>query len=581
MLPLLLWSSAALVVAAAEEPRFPNILLLSVDEQHPDLLGAAGHPVVETPNLDRLAAEGVYFTGAYTAAPLCSPARATWYTGRYPTTHGLLEIGGTLDEDEVATALPALLQWYGYSTALIGKLHVGPARRWFTDVFLEGNDGVLYDRLSAEPGHNVYEAFIAETFPDFPVPHPWPYGYSPTDEFAPGGAVLRQPWKVGTAWIPYRDHEIRWMAERVVAYLREKQDSPRPWFLHFSVHKPHSQYVLPEPWDRYYDPSEVLIPPSFVEMSGSSSFLEVRHEAELRQLLAHYYGAMTMVDDTFGLVLDALDELELGSNTIVVYLSDHGALMGEHNRVLKRYMWDGSARVPLIVRAPGLPRGRIRDEIFDQTSVMPTILDLAGIPLPDNLEGRSLVPLARDENASWENVAFSWLEDRMVRRGPYKLIDPYIDGGHVQWLLYDLSTDRWEVENLYAEPGFAAVRADLEEELVRWWKREDPGPVVLRPAIIRQPRSVFVRPGGSASFDIAAVGGTRLAYRWQRNGSDLENGSRFAGADTPTLTVHDVDATATARYRCRVTSLDPRGGVSYSTEAGLTTLHKRPLFRDR
>lgn len=565
---------AMIAAQGAENAALPNILMLTVDEQHPDLFGFTGHPMVQTPNLDALAASGVVFSHAYTAAPQCRPARATWYTGRYPLVHGAVQNGVPLHTDEVATALPALLQWYGYSTALIGKLHVHPFTGWFTDVFLNGSDGVVRDMLAANPNNNVYEKYIESMSPGFPTPHPWPDRYHATDEFAPGGEVIETPWKVGESWIPDHDHDLTWLSEQAINYLESRQGGARPWFLHLSLNKPHTEFVIPAPYADMYDEDNVPIPPSFRELPGISEGNLVRHEHELRRIRAHYYGAMTMIDDNFGRVLDALESYGLADNTIVVYVSDHGAMNGEHNRVTKGFMWDGSARAPVIIRASNVPAGSRIDRIFDHTSIMPTILELAGIPVPDNVQGRSLVPLIRGNEQGWDDVAYSVLFDKMIRRDDYKLVDPNVawfppEKGHDEWLLYDMAVDPWEMRNLYDDPAYATIREQLAEELDSWWNRGDPGPLSMRPLVRLGPMDEHVALGATVRFRVAAFGGRELVYQWQRNGADLSDGGHFSGVNTNTLRIVDVDPSVEARYRCRVTSLDPRGGSSVSESARL------------
>jgi len=459
-------------------PRYPNILFLMADEYRHDALGVAGHKIVKTPNLDRLARQGVRFTQAYTASPVCSPSRATLFTGRYPQIHGVVRNDLPLNPGEVA--LPELLKRYGYVTGIVGKLHL-PPDSWF--------DSQMIVRRGIG---DVYEEFLRRKLPGF-------RGH-PENTAVPGTLTgpPRTPLRIGTSVLPEDLYEEAYEADRAIDFLRAQKGGNRPWFLFLSMLKPHSEFVIPEPFATMYAAAEMPLPATFRADAKMLADIETRYEDQngrarhfindpevLRAVIAHYYGAVTMVDKHMGRVLEALNELGLGDNTIVVFTADHGNMLGERNHMFKGVMYESSARVPLLLRAPGkLPKGKVVDAVLDNTAVMPTLLDLAGIPVPAGVQGRSLAPLARGDAPSWPQTAFSVLHDRMVRSGEWKLIDPLANRERGKPQLYNVVKDPDEQENLYRRPEVAQVQRRLETALQQWWNQK-PAPVILPASIGR------------------------------------------------------------------------------------------------
>lgn len=450
--------------------RRPNILFLMADEFRHDCLGVAGNSIVKTPNLDRLAAGSVRFTEAYAASPVCSPSRAVLFTGRYPQINGVVGNGMALNPGEVA--LPEILKAYGYRTYMVGKLHL-PPDHWFDEAL-----------ITAGGRGREYREFLRKERPDFhgisntaAIPDTLIRYHSPCPGHSPFGPV-----RIGTSVLPDRLYEEAWVADRAIDFLHRLRDSRQPWFLFVSVLKPHSEYVIPEPYATMYSPEKVPLPDSFnpgakctepPEPDGNPR-LFINDPHVMREIIAHYYGAVNMVDHHMGRVLTALQELGLQDETIVLFTSDHGNMLGERNRLFKGVMYEGAARVPLMLRQPRLlPRSAVREGIFDNSAVMPTLLDLAGIPIAAGIQGRSLKALARGEAREWPNTAYSVLYQRMVRRDHWKLIDPY-KLKNTGSELYDLKSDPEEKHNLFGEPQLAEVQRSLEGKLQAWWNQKPP-----------------------------------------------------------------------------------------------------------
>jgi arylsulfatase A-like enzyme len=474
---LVLLAASTTLAAQAERPRarnetHSNILFLMADEFRHDCLGSAGHSLVRTPNLDRLAREGIRFSRAYTASPVCSPSRATLFTGRYPQIHGVIQNGMALAAGEIG--LPELLKHYGYASGMVGKLHLPPGQ-WFTPALITAGG------RGAE-----YEQFLQEKVPGFK-------GISNTA--AKPETLIgppRTPLRIGTSVLPEALYEEAWVADRAIEFLRAQKDGSRPWFLFVSMLKPHSEFVIPEPYATMYKPEEMPLPASFRadarppdEAWGRNERAFIRDPEVMRAVIAHYYGAIALVDRHMGRVLDELERLGMARDTIVVFTADHGNMLGERNRMFKGVMYESSARVPLLFRAPGRIRpGQVSDQLLDNSTVMPTLLELAGIPIPAGIQGRSLVPATRGERIA--GAAYSVLHHRMVRRGDWKLIDPHKATGAAPEL-YNLARDPAERHNLYGRTEAAGplsgraiqeAQRSLTGALEAWWK-EKPPPVKL------------------------------------------------------------------------------------------------------
>jgi arylsulfatase A-like enzyme len=457
------------------------------DEYRHDCLGIAGHPIVKTPSFDKLAREGVRFTHAYVASPVCSPSRATLFTGRYPQVHGVTQNNMPFNAGEVA--LPKLLRAHGYTTGMAGKLH------------LQGFDDWFDHAESTNPsGGPAYQAFLRAS--------KQLVSGSPNTAAVPGSlfAPGKTPLRIGTSVLPEDKYPEAWEADRAIEFLRAQKGADKPWFFFLSMLKPHSEYVIPAPFDKMYAAKDMPLPKTFKpggeasgdlsagegasakekgkrkratdEGPGSRARLSIGDPDILREVTAHYYGAVTLVDKHMGRVLAVLDELGMRDNTIVVFTADHGNMLGERNRMFKGVMYESSARVPLLLRAPGrIPAGKVSDAVLDNTTVMPTLLDLAGLPVPAGVQAKSLVPLVRGEGAGPE-AAYAYLADKMVRQGDWKLIVPMgrSKGGGLE--LFNVTRDPDEQTNLYGKPEAAAVQAKLTA-LMAAWEKQQPAKVEL------------------------------------------------------------------------------------------------------
>ncbi len=377
---------------AAAPPDRPNILLLMSDQHRGDCLGADGNTVIQTPNLDRLAQGGVRFRCAYSSTPTCTPARAALLTGMSPWSHGLLGYGAVAEHYPVE--LPQLLRSAGYYTLGIGKMHWTPQRA------LHGFHRTILDESGREESPGFRSDYRSWLFSEAPGANPEPTGISWN-----GYAAKAFP-------LPERLHPTAWVAETAIHFLRDYRGA-EPWFLKVSFERPHSPYDPPPRWmDRYarspvpppraghwsgkFRPAEPNVPDPWHGDLGAETVRAAREG---------YYGSVSFVDEQIGHILEALDQRGQLSNTMILFLADHGDMLGDQYLWRKGYAYEPSARIPMLLHwADGLDRAQAGQAIgkpVEIRDVLPTLLDAAGVPVPHGVEGRSLLGLARNPDSGW------------------------------------------------------------------------------------------------------------------------------------------------------------------------------------
>jgi len=456
----------------------PNVLFIVSDQHNAKVLGHKGHPDVKTPNLDRMAAEGVRCDCAITQNPICTPSRVSFLSGQYCHNHGYYGLNGPNPG-----GLPNVLGHFrgaGYLTAALGKIHC-PAY-WVEDVC-----DIFHDTCGTSIGGRsaAYTAFLRERGKE----HLEDHGSLP--EFGEQG---RQSMEGRPSPLTFDEAQEGWIANQAIAVMQRAIEEDRPFFVHASFPRPH-QCTSPcqEFWD-LYDESALTLPPNAnYEMVGKAPHLrrtaerwrqgdwtlfEPRtFEAGRLRKLHGYLGAISQVDAAVGRMLDFLRHAGLAEQTIVVYTSDHGDYAAEHGIMEKApgICSDAITRVPQIWWAPGRIRvGHVVTEIVESVDLPTTLCALAGLPALETSDGVSIAHLLRGEQGPVHRVGvteFAW--SKSVRKGPYRYVyyppemfaDTYPDGFGE---LYNLEDDPWEMHNLYFDPAYQDVVQEMQIELLNW-----------------------------------------------------------------------------------------------------------------
>jgi arylsulfatase len=440
----------------------PNILLITTDQQRFDTLHAAGNPYIRTPHLDWLLESGIHYNRCYADAPVCVTSRATLITGKH--WHNLRPYGNwTTDTapDPNAT-LPALLTQSGYQTRAIGKMHYVPARRNYGWEHME----ILQD----------YYRFMAR-HPERGVPMDHGVGQN---EMEPVLSTVREEYSL-----------THWTVERSIEFL-ETRDTSRPFFLYTSFSKPHPPFdPCAQYWSLYQNatmPNPVYgdwsqrpedIPPGFMESTWRLNGVDRFSLDLLRDVRRAYYALITQIDYNLGLLFARLRELGVLENTIILFTSDHGEMLGDHYMGAKSVFLEGSAHIPLIVRPlkgrMEAQRGSTCNTLANLADIMPTCLSAAGVSVPSDLEGLDLLAAA-DGNANRERLFGNYNGHYMVREGNLKYI--YTETGGAE-LLFDIGTDPMELHNLLSAGSHADAHQRLRGTLAAHLNRPD-GDLPLR-----------------------------------------------------------------------------------------------------
>jgi len=472
-----------------------NVLLITTDQMRRDHMVCAGNPVIHTPNLDRIAARGVNLSRAYVNNPVCMPNRSTILTGRLPRNHGCWCNGVELPEDN--PTLSGALNARGYQAALLGKAHFRP----FCDRY-DGRPGGMENGVAWESGVNSPDwcgPYYQFQYVQLCMSHAhttlnrahhaaWLRRHLP-------GAVEKQfdiePSPIGsplcgTARYPAGAHSSHWLGEIGSEHLSERARDGRPFFTWVSFPDPHHPFILPEPYASMYDPADVVMPaygaealadkPPAYRRAHQAPGLRLNEltEPQLREVIARTYGMVTFIDENIGKLLDALDHTGLAENTVVVFTSDHGDLMGDNGLLLKGpWLAEGLVNVPMLWRVPGGAAGVTRDGLFSSCDIAPTLLRLLGADVPDRMDGLAQPDLVAG-GAGVRDAAF--IEYRM---NPVSCEDAAdlravvtADRKLVHWPgepfgeLYDLAAEVPDRRNLYDDPGHAGERAELERRLL-------------------------------------------------------------------------------------------------------------------
>lgn len=431
----------------------PNILLIMTDQQRGDCLGVAGHPVVQTPQLDEIAGKGTRFNRAYTTCPSCIAARRSLMSGQFPTSHGMVGYAAHQEWNPGAT-LPDELRKAGYQTAIVGRnMHQHPFRKRYG-----------FEQMNIAGGVNMpddYSQWLRERVTSGSSY----YGSGPGHN-----DWIARPW--------HQDenlHQTNWTVDRALDFL-ERRDPTTPYFLTVSFLAPHPPLTPPAfYYDRYRNidlPKPAIgnwcskPDPKLASPRVDASRIDLNPEA-FASMQAGYFGLINHVDDQLRRLFNPPTTM-IDRNTVVIFTSDHGEMLGDHHMFRKSEPYQGSACVPMIFSAPGLgiDQSVVRDEAVCLEDIMPTCLELAGVPIPDCVDGKSLVPLLKGQKTTKANLWREYIfgehspNAHYVTDGRYKFVWRVADGSEQ---FFDLSKDADELRNL--------VNIAKHKTLVATWRK--------------------------------------------------------------------------------------------------------------
>ena len=431
---------------AAQPERKPNVIFVFADQLRAQALGCYGDKQAKTPNIDKMAAQGARFANSISTWPVCSPFRGMLLTGRYPMSNGVVENNRPLwdGQPSIATALKAR----GYATGYIGKWH------------LNGADGkVSKDRRQ---GFDYWAGT--------------------------GGPMLSGPEGKET-WRPEEQ------TKDAIRYIKEQGD--KPFCLFVSWNPPHNPYVAPDRYEKMFPPEKMVfranvaekdlvreqlekhpVPPDSASGKGRRNWRKIMDsDSELRGILSGYYAATTGIDECVGQIMKALEDQGIADDTILVFSSDHGDMIGSHRMCLKQEPFEESIRTPFIVRYPKrIPKGTVTDALISPVDIMPTLLSLAGAPVPDSVEGISIADASLGKRSDQQDAVLimkmvtgggPWIINAATPwRGVRTKTHTYArlaDGG--PWILYDNKSDPYQMKNLVSDPAHATLREELEAKM--------------------------------------------------------------------------------------------------------------------
>lgn len=446
----------------------PNVIVFLTDQQRWDTSGLHGNPLGLTPNFDRLAVQDTHLYNTFTCQPVCAPARAVLQTGRYATNTGVFRNGLPLDGKQ--TTLARCFAEAGYRTAYIGKWHLGN----------QDSTGPVAHAYRAG-----YEFWLASnTLEHTSTPyHTVVYNENNHPVVLPG-------------------YRVDALTDAAIRYIAEPRQEP--FFLFLSFLEPHHQNHLDDyvPPDGYREPyTGRWLPPDLASLGGSAY-----------QQIGGYYGMVKRLDEAFGRLVDALKSLGMLDETILLFTSDHGSHFKTRNDEYKRSCHDSCVRIPAMLSGPGFKAGGQISQLISLVDLPPTLLDAAGLPVPDSMEGRSILPLLRREYANWPEEVFIQISESQVGRAvrtsrwKYSVVAPdkkgWVDSGsdrYVEEFLYDLQADPYELTNLIGLVSHQETARLLRQRLLRRMQAAGEPFTEIEPAPERSSGQRYVSPEDARS----------------------------------------------------------------------------------
>ncbi|PHN08707.1 sulfatase family protein [Flavilitoribacter nigricans] len=489
---------------ASETPSRPNILFIMSDDHAYQAISAYMDHLIQTPNIDRIAKEGMLFSNACVTNSICAPSRAVILTGKHSHLNGKIDNRSPFDTTQVT--FPQIFQDAGYQTAMYGKLHFGNNPKGVDDfMILPGQGNYINPRFITAEGDTTIEGYVTDIITDLTI------------DWLDKKRDPNKPFFM--AYLHKAPHRPWWpRPDKFKEFTKKTFPEPASLFddysnrgtaaktaemnLLYHMQYPHDSKIRPEtleamgevkpevpgfaggfngPYGRTNDAQRAQYDPvldsinQFFQENWPGMTDEEKMKWKYQRYMQDYLGCISSVDDNVGRVLDYLEESGLAENTIVVYTSDQGFYLGEHGWFDKRFIYDESFKTPLMVKWPGvIEAGSTNNEMVQNLDFAPTFLEAAGIDVPTDMQGESLMPLLKGENDSWDRDAvyyhyYEYPAVHMVKRHygvvtkEYKLAHFYYDVD--EWELYDRMKDPQEMNNVYDDPEYADVVAELKDKL--------------------------------------------------------------------------------------------------------------------
>ena len=450
-----------------------NILFILTDQQRFDTLGCNGAPQCQTPNIDKLAEEGVNFSHAFTPIALCSPARGSIITGLFPHNHGQLvntsNFNGVFDKNILdKPSWIKTLHDSGFNTGYIGKWHIpreGDNEFWGIDTWHLYRD--YYDELRQEGVENFFDYH--------------------------GDSGMKSEWGItnppswGRSGLSYEQMQETWSSNKTIETIKQFANKDKPFMVFTSFKGPHWDYMVPPPYDTMYDPRSIdkwgNFDDPFIDKPEIQQKEILRWNAghltwkDWQEMIAVYWGYCSYIDDELKRIIDCLKENGIYDDTIIIFSTDHGDMIGSHRIFNKGFqMYEETHRIPFVIRDPDQDNNGITiDSFISHVDIMPTILQYCQLSTPNGTDGQSLLPLLKMENTNWRDDIFAEFHGyepcltsiRMVRTKNWKYVyNPFsVDE------LYDLVSDPYEIHNLAPRIGHRAVLRRMKERMVDWMRK--------------------------------------------------------------------------------------------------------------